>query len=52
MIVTEVIEKIVPYKVFEEKVIEVPVVQEKEIVREIEKEVLVEMTHFIKGDRE
>ncbi len=29
-----------------------PVIQEKEIIREVEKEVFVEMTHFIKGDRE
>ncbi len=50
--VTEIIEKIVPYKVVEERVVEVPVIQEKEIIREIEKEIFVEMTHFIKGDRE
>jgi hypothetical protein len=49
---TEVIEKVVPYKVIEEKVIEVPVIQEREIVKEIPRETLVEVTHFVKGNRE
>lgn len=49
---TEVIERIIPYKVVEQNVVEVPVIHEKEVLREVEKEVLVEMTHFIKGDRE
>lgn len=41
-----------PYKVTFEKVVEVPVIHEKELVREVQKEVIVEVTHFVKGDRE
>jgi hypothetical protein len=36
---------------YKEVVKEVPVIREKEIVREVPKEIFIERSHFIKGDQ-
>jgi len=48
---TEIRDKVIVTHEYNEKVKEIPVIQEKEIIREVPKEIFIERSHFIKGDK-
>jgi hypothetical protein len=48
---TEIRDKIIVTNEYNEVVKEIPVIREKEIYREVPKEIFIERSHFIKGDQ-